>query len=94
MPSNADALIELIKHIDINRKQCDDNSMIINNNQIVKPKSPILVHCSAGIGRTGCFIALSIGIQQIDKENMVDVLKIVSSMRQQRCVSYMIETKL
>ncbi|XP_071038926.1 tyrosine-protein phosphatase non-receptor type 5 isoform X2 [Parasteatoda tepidariorum] len=44
-------------------------------------KGPMIVHCSAGIGRTGCFIAASIGIQQLLEENSVDVLGIVCSLR-------------
>ncbi|XP_057317454.1 receptor-type tyrosine-protein phosphatase R-like [Hydractinia symbiolongicarpus] len=42
---------------------------------------PVVIHCSAGRGRTGCFIALSLGMSQIDEENEVDILKIVSRMR-------------
>ncbi|XP_032236748.1 receptor-type tyrosine-protein phosphatase R [Nematostella vectensis] len=45
---------------------------------------PVVVHCSAGIGRTGCFVATSIGIKQIQKENKVDILKIVCGMRMER----------
>lgn len=41
---------------------------------------------SAGIGRTGCFIATSIGIQQLREEHMVDVLGIVCSMRLDRWI--------
>ncbi|XP_068672988.1 tyrosine-protein phosphatase non-receptor type 7-like [Montipora foliosa] len=44
-------------------------------------EGPVVVHCSAGIGRTGCFIAASIGIEQIKREDLVDILKIVSLMR-------------
>ncbi|KFM64813.1 Receptor-type tyrosine-protein phosphatase R, partial [Stegodyphus mimosarum] len=47
-------------------------------------KGPMVVHCSAGIGRTGCFIAASIGIQQLLEENMIDVLGIVCSLRLDR----------
>lgn len=38
----------------------------------------------AGVGRTGCFIAASIGIEQIKKEGLVDILKVVSLMRIER----------
>lgn len=44
-------------------------------------EGPVVVHCSAGVGRTGCFIAASIGIEQIKKEDCIDILKIVSLMR-------------
>ncbi|GIX79108.1 receptor-type tyrosine-protein phosphatase R [Caerostris darwini] len=47
-------------------------------------KRPMVVHCSAGIGRTGCFIAVSIGMQQLIEENSVDILGIVSSLRLDR----------
>ncbi|CDS40715.1 receptor type tyrosine protein phosphatase [Echinococcus multilocularis] len=45
---------------------------------------PVVVHCSAGVGRTGCFIALCIGCEQLRKENKVDVLGIVSRLRLDR----------
>ena len=43
-----------------------------------------LLFYSAGIGRTGCFIAASIGIQQLREEHMVDVLATVCAMRTDR----------
>ncbi|KAK7790689.1 hypothetical protein R5R35_009595 [Gryllus longicercus] len=45
---------------------------------------PVAVHCSAGLGRTGCFIALSIGMCQLLEENNVDILGIVCQMRYDR----------
>ncbi|XP_049636988.1 tyrosine-protein phosphatase non-receptor type 5 isoform X2 [Suncus etruscus] len=46
--------------------------------------APIVVHCSAGIGRTGCFIATSICCQQLRREGVVDILKITCQLRQDR----------
>ncbi|XP_061113998.1 tyrosine-protein phosphatase non-receptor type 7-like isoform X1 [Conger conger] len=45
---------------------------------------PTIVHCSAGIGRTGCFIASSIGCQQLQHTGEVDVLGIVCQLRLDR----------
>ncbi|XP_046862779.1 receptor-type tyrosine-protein phosphatase mu-like [Xenia sp. Carnegie-2017] len=45
----------------------------------------ILVHCSAGAGRTGAFIALDILLDQMKIEGIVDVYKVVSKIRKQRC---------
>ncbi|XP_063974883.1 tyrosine-protein phosphatase non-receptor type 7-like isoform X1 [Diachasmimorpha longicaudata] len=45
---------------------------------------PIVVHCSAGIGRTGCFIALATGIMQLSRDGNVDVLGILCQMRYDR----------
>lgn len=46
--------------------------------------APIVVHCSAGIGRTGCFIATSICCQQLRREGVVDILKTTCQLRQDR----------
>ncbi|XP_060033034.1 tyrosine-protein phosphatase non-receptor type 5 isoform X2 [Erinaceus europaeus] len=46
--------------------------------------APIVVHCSAGIGRTGCFIATSICCQQLRHEGVVDILKTTCQLRQDR----------
>jgi len=52
-----------------------------NTNKVI---GPVVVHCSAGIGRTGCFIAVSIGMKQLLGENNLDVLGIVCAMRYDR----------
>ncbi|KAI4546460.1 hypothetical protein MG293_003015, partial [Ovis ammon polii] len=44
-------------------------------------RGPVVVHCSAGIGRTGCFIATSIGCRQLREEGVVDALSIVCQLR-------------
>ncbi|XP_055011887.1 receptor-type tyrosine-protein phosphatase eta [Boleophthalmus pectinirostris] len=53
--------------------------------------SPTIVHCSAGVGRTGTFIAIDRLIFQIERENVVDVYGIVHDMRMHR--SLMVQTE-
>ena len=45
---------------------------------------PILVHCSAGVGRTGTFITIDLALEQAKKEGVVDIAGIVNRLRQQR----------
>ncbi|MCI4381694.1 hypothetical protein PGIGA_G00254890 [Pangasianodon gigas] len=46
--------------------------------------APAVVHCSAGVGRTGTFIALDHLIFQIERENMVDIYGLIHDMRMHR----------
>ncbi|KAM3920260.1 uncharacterized protein RB166_014648 [Leptodactylus fuscus] len=55
--------------------------------------SPILVHCSAGVGRTGTFIALDRIIKQIELEDRIDVYSIVSDIRQHRVLMVQTESQ-
>ncbi|XP_009184331.3 receptor-type tyrosine-protein phosphatase eta isoform X1 [Papio anubis] len=69
----------------------DTTDLLINFRYLVRdymkqspPESPILVHCSAGVGRTGTFIAIDRLIYQIENENTVDVYGIVYDLRMHR----------
>ncbi|XP_041833467.1 receptor-type tyrosine-protein phosphatase O isoform X2 [Melanotaenia boesemani] len=52
--------------------------------QANRTKDPIIVHCSAGVGRTGTFIALDRLMQHIREHEFVDILGMVSEMRSHR----------
>ncbi|KAJ0012710.1 hypothetical protein NQD34_017044 [Periophthalmus magnuspinnatus] len=52
--------------------------------QANRTKDPIIVHCSAGVGRTGTFIALDRLMQHIREHEFVDILGMVSDMRSHR----------
>ncbi|KAL7670832.1 hypothetical protein ACOME3_005751 [Neoechinorhynchus agilis] len=45
---------------------------------------PIVAHCSAGVAQTGIFIAISICIERLKLENVVDVFMAVRMLRSQR----------
>jgi netrin-G3 ligand len=76
VPQFATSLIGFIKRV-----QMDHN----------KDKGvPLLVHCSAGVGRTGTFITIDTMIMKIDTEGIVDIFNFVRSMRFRR--NYMVQT--
>ncbi|SPP88786.1 blast:Tyrosine-protein phosphatase 10D [Drosophila guanche] len=52
---------------------------------------PIIVHCSAGVGRSGTFIALDRILQHIHKSDYVDIFGIVFAMRKERV--FMVQTE-
>ncbi|GFQ75373.1 tyrosine-protein phosphatase 10D [Trichonephila clavata] len=52
--------------------------------RILPDNKPIVVHCSAGVGRSGTFIALDHILQKIQKHDYVDIFSIVYEMRKER----------
>ncbi|CAI8034625.1 Receptor-type tyrosine-protein phosphatase O, partial [Geodia barretti] len=47
--------------------------------------------CSAGVGRTGCYVALDTLLQHVEEHDFIDVFGLVSEMRQHR--NHMIQTE-
>ena len=39
---------------------------------------------SAGVGRTGTFMAIDMALQQAEKEGIIDIIGIINKMRQKR----------
>ncbi|XP_044741677.1 tyrosine-protein phosphatase corkscrew [Chrysoperla carnea] len=66
----------------------------VRQEQLGIPTSPILVHCSAGIGRTGTFIVIDMILDQIKKQGLnceIDIQRTIQMVRSQR--SGMVQTE-
>ncbi|GCB72894.1 hypothetical protein scyTo_0002240, partial [Scyliorhinus torazame] len=69
VPEISAPLIHFVKLIRANR--ANDNT-------------PIVVHCSAGVGRTGVFIALDHLLQHVNHHDFVDIFGFVAELRSER----------
>ena len=70
VPTNAISLINFIQHV----------------RKLHPPmhQQPLLVHCSAGVGRTGTFIVLDSTMQRMAAESSVNIHQFVCQLRIQR----------
>ena len=70
VPDNGSGLIDLIGQVE--------------KWQISSGEKPIVVHCASGCGRTGTFIAVSLLLERLKTEAVVDVFHTVRALRLQR----------
>ncbi|XP_066180706.1 receptor-type tyrosine-protein phosphatase C isoform X2 [Sylvia atricapilla] len=54
---------------------------------------PIVVHCSAGVGRTGTYIGIDAMLEGLDTEGRVDVYGYIVKLRRQRCLMVQVESQ-
>ncbi|XP_053490596.1 receptor-type tyrosine-protein phosphatase C isoform X43 [Ictalurus furcatus] len=54
---------------------------------------PIVVHCSAGVGRTGTYIGIDAMIESLEAEGRVDIYGYVVKLRRQRCLMVQVEAQ-
>lgn len=71
VPKNGEGILELIGQIQRTYEQQEE-------------EGPITVHCSDGVGRTGVFCALSIVLERMRSEGVVDLFQTVKLLRTQR----------
>jgi len=69
VPNSCEEMVELISEVDQHKKGLND---------------PILVHCSAGIGRTGTFVAIHSSLHREKFGQEIDVKSLVLHLRSQR----------
>ncbi|KAH0945930.1 hypothetical protein HN011_007928 [Eciton burchellii] len=79
---------------DVNARQESIAASLVSNNQTMSSIGPILVHCSAGIGRTGTFIVIDMILDQIKRHGLdceIDIQRTIQRVRSQR--SGMVQTE-
>ncbi|KAK3930625.1 Tyrosine-protein phosphatase non-receptor type 9 [Frankliniella fusca] len=85
VPQSAQAMLEFLERV---RSQQATMVTDLGDTWAGHPKGPpIVVHCSAGIGRTGTFCTLDICIARLEDVGTVDVRGTVERIRSQRAFS-------
>ena len=78
VPANAISMVNFIKRV---RKAHPYSSQDL-----------LLVHCSAGVGRTGTFITLDSMMERIKAEDSINIFEFVTNLRKQRVL--MVQTSV
>lgn len=70
VPEEASSMLKFVRHV---------------RSHVTPMQGPMVVHCSAGVGRTGTFIAIDILLQRMQEVvGVVNVQEVVCRMRTQR----------
>ncbi|XP_012254485.1 tyrosine-protein phosphatase corkscrew isoform X2 [Athalia rosae] len=92
VPSDPGCVLNFLH--DVNARQTAAAAAPSSNNTITPGIGPVLVHCSAGIGRTGTFIVIDMILDQIKRHGLeceIDIQRTIQKVRSQR--SGMVQTE-
>ena len=78
VPQNGIVLINFIKRVRTAHAYSDSR--------------PLLVHCSAGVGRTGAFIVLDSMLERMKSEENINIYEFLKQLRSQRVL--MVQTQV
>uniref|UniRef100_A0A3Q3JAB4 protein-tyrosine-phosphatase n=1 Tax=Monopterus albus TaxID=43700 RepID=A0A3Q3JAB4_MONAL len=85
VPKSASAMLDFREHV-LQRREAAVQSL--GSSWVGSPGGPpVVVHCSAGIGRTGTFCTLDICLSRLEDIGTVDIHQTVRQMRTQRAFS-------
>ncbi|XP_063978585.1 tyrosine-protein phosphatase corkscrew isoform X2 [Diachasmimorpha longicaudata] len=92
VPSDPGCVLNFLH--DVNARQESIAAAMSSSGQSLSSVGPILVHCSAGIGRTGTFIVIDMILDQIKRHGLdceIDIQRTIQRVRSQR--SGMVQTE-
>eukprot|EP00112_Aurelia_sp_Birch-Aquarium-sp1_P007509 Seg1819.1 transcript_id=Seg1819.1/GoldUCD/mRNA.D3Y31 product="Tyrosine-protein phosphatase non-receptor type 9" protein_id=Seg1819.1/GoldUCD/D3Y31 len=93
VPSSAEKLLDILsqvrafQNLTIERNGPQEPSSHASStvdSAISNHQPPLVVHCSAGIGRTGTFITIDVSLRELDATGTVDIQNTVQRIRRQR----------
>ncbi|XP_065059843.1 tyrosine-protein phosphatase non-receptor type 9-like isoform X2 [Rhopilema esculentum] len=101
VPESADKLLDVMNQVrtfqnlttdlDDIRESIPSHSTSSPEKGLVSQESPLIVHCSAGIGRTGTYITTDVCLREFDATGTVDIQSTVQRIRRQRALAVQTE---
>ena len=94
-PEHAPAMLRFVKRINEQHEKSTPLATSIETNENMENTNssnlpPIVVHCSAGVGRSGTLIAIDSLMEQLKEEGQISIYKTVCELRHQR--NYLVQS--
>lgn len=89
IPSSGASILHLV--LAVRRAQAHAGRTATTTSSSSAEPHPIVVHCSAGVGRSGAFCSIDNCMRELDKQKSVNYQGVVRQMRKQRAYSVQTE---